>query len=153
MSHVEETLEIGAGTDDVWRLVGDPVAMTGLTEECVHMEWLGASSAPAVGARFRGRNRSGWRRWTTTCTIVRFVPGAEIAWDVTSGPLSVARWAYRVEPGEAEGTTVISERFDDHRGALLRATGPLVRGTRDTDALNRTHMRATLDRIKAKAEA
>jgi hypothetical protein len=153
VSYVEETLQIGAGTAEVWRLVGNPVAMTGLTEECVHMEWLGDSSAPSVGARFRGRNRSGWRRWSTTCTIVRYAPGEEIAWDVTSGPLRVARWAYRVAPGEAEGTTIISERFDDHRGALLRATGPLVRGTTDADALNRAHMRATLARIKEKAEA
>ena len=153
MSYVEETLQIGAGPDEVWRLVGDPVAMTGLTAECVHMEWLGASSGPSVGARFRGRNRSGWRRWTTTCTIVRYVPDQEIAWDVAAGPLAVARWAYRVEPGEAHGTTLISERFDDHRGALLRAVGPLVRGTGDADALNRTNMRATLARIKERAEA
>jgi Polyketide cyclase / dehydrase and lipid transport len=153
VSYVEETLQIGAGPDEVWRLVGDPVAMTGLTAECVHMEWLGASSGPSVGARFRGRNRSGWRRWTTTCTIVRYVPGAEIAWDVAVGPLPVARWAYRVEPGEAEGTTDISERFDDHRGALLRAAGPLVRGTGDADARNRKNIRATLARIKEQAEA
>jgi hypothetical protein len=67
--------------------------------------------------------------------------------------LAVARWAYRVEPGEAHGTTVISERFDDHRGALLRAVGPLVRGTGDADGLNRTNMRATLARVKERAEA
>jgi hypothetical protein len=153
VSYVEETLQIGAGPDEVWRLVGDPVAMTGLTEECVHMEWLGASSVPSVGARFRGRNRSGWRRWSTTCTIVSYVPGAEIAWDVAVGPLPVARWAYRVGPGEADGTTAVSERFDDHRGALLRAAGPLVRGTGDADARNRTNIRATLARIKERAEA
>jgi Polyketide cyclase / dehydrase and lipid transport len=153
VSYAAETLQIGAGPDEVWRLVGDPVAMTGLTEECVLMEWRGASSAPSVGARFRGRNRSGWRRWSTTCTIVRYLPGAEIAWDVAVGPLPVARWAYRVVPGDTDGTTVVSERFDDHRGALLRAAGPLVRGTGDADARNRANIRATLARIKERAEA
>ena len=94
-----------------------------------------ASTGPALGARFRGRNRSGWRRWSTSCTIVRYEAGSEIAWDVTFGPLPVARWSYRVEPGDAFGGSVVTERFEDHRGTMLRLTAPLVRGTSDADTL------------------
>ena len=68
------------------------------------------------------------------------------------GPLPVARWSYRVEPGLEEGVTVVTERFEDHRGALLRATAPLVRGTGNADALNRANMEATLVRVKLRAE-
>jgi uncharacterized protein YndB with AHSA1/START domain len=153
VSTVEVSEQIRASPDRVWELVGDPIGMTGLTAECTGMRWVGSSSGPAVGARFRGHNRSGWRRWSTTCTIVRYEPGSAIAWDVSFGPLPVARWSYLVEPGdEADGATV-RERFEDRRGATLRALGPIARGTSDADGRNRANMIATLGRIKARAEA
>jgi hypothetical protein len=127
--------------------------MVGLTAECIEMQWIDGSSGPAVGATFRGRNRSGWRRWSTTCTIVRYEPGAAIAWDVSFGPLAVARWSYLVEPGESAAATTLRERFDDHRGPALRAVGPLARGTGDAEGRNRANMTATLARIKGRAEA
>jgi len=153
MSTVDVSQPIEAPVERVWAVVGDPIGMSDLTAECVEMEWVGQSTGPAVGARFRGRNRSGWRRWSTSCTIIRFEPGSEIAWDVAFGPLPVARWSYRIEPGETERASVVTERFEDHRGALLRATAPLVRGTSDADTVNRAHMENTLARVKQRAEA
>ena len=153
MPTVEVSEQIRASPDLVWRLVGDPVEMGGLTAECIEMRWAGGASGPAIGARFRGRNRSGWRRWTTTCAIVRYEPGSAVAWDVTFGPLPVARWSYLVEPDVGTAATTIRERFDDHRGWALRAAGPLVRGTLDAEGRNRSNMVATLKRIKAVAEA
>jgi uncharacterized protein YndB with AHSA1/START domain len=151
MSTIEVTEQIDAPPEQVWELVGDPVALAGLTAECHSMAWVGRTTGPAVGARFRGHNRSGWRRWTTTCVIVRYEPGSEIAWDVAVGPLAVARWSYRVEP-DGQGTTV-REAFEDRRGVIVRTTSPMVRGTRDTDGRNRANMTATLARVKARAEA
>jgi hypothetical protein len=152
MPPVDVSLSIEASPEQVWGVVGDPIGMIGLTAECRDMEWVGMPSGPAVGARFRGRNGSGWRRWTTTCTIVRYEQGSEIAWDVSFGPLPVARWSYRVEPGAVEGSTLVTERFEDHRGPLLRATAPLVRGTSNAEALNQANMEATLVRVKQRAE-
>ena len=153
MPTVEVSEQIRAAPDRVWQLVRDPVGMGGLTAECIEMQWMGGASGPAVGARFRGRNRSGWRRWTTTCAIIRYEPGSEVAWDVTFGPLPVARWSYLVGPGAGPAATTIRERFEDHRGWALRVAGPLVRGTRDAEGRNRSNMAATLKRIKAHAEA
>jgi uncharacterized protein YndB with AHSA1/START domain len=153
VSTVEVAQRIAATPARVWDLIHDPTGMSGLTAECVEMEWVGSSSEPGVGARFRGRNHSGWRRWSTICTIVRYEPCSEIAWDVSFGPLAVARWSYSVEPGEEAGGVTIRERFDDHRGPALRTVGPIVRGTRDADGRNRSNMEATLARIKARAEA
>jgi uncharacterized protein YndB with AHSA1/START domain len=152
MSTVEVAVRVDAPPDRVWSLVSDPTAMAGITEECTGTRWSAGSSGPEVGATFKGRNRSGFRRWTTTCTIVRYERGSEIAWDVAFGPLAVARWAYRVEPDEDGGTT-ISERFEDHRSSGLRLLAPLVRGTNDTAGLNRANMATTLSRIKSLAES
>lgn len=153
VSTIEVTERIETPPDLVWDLICDPTAMAGFTEECIAMQWMEGSSQPAVGARFRGRNRSGWRRWSTSCTIVRYEPGREIAWDVAFGPLSVAHWGYRIEPGLRDGATVIRESFEDRRSSALRALGPLVRGTGDADGLNRVNMTTTLARIKLRAEA
>jgi uncharacterized protein YndB with AHSA1/START domain len=149
---VEVSERVEAPPDAVWELVGDPVAMGDVTAECFEMTWIGGASGPRVGARFRGRNRSGWRRWSTTCTIVRYEPAHEIAWDVAYGPFPVARWGYRIEL-DGDGRAVVTERFEDHRGLTLRAVGPLVRATFDPEGHNRTNMAETLARIKARAEA
>ncbi len=83
---VEVDVRIDAPPETVWSMVGDPVALGELTAECFDMTWVQGATGPRVGARFRGRNRSSWRRWSTTCTIVRYEPGSEIAWDVSLWP-------------------------------------------------------------------
>ena len=72
---------------------------------------------------------------------------------MTAGPLRVARWGYRIEPGPTPGTTTVTEQFDDHRSALLAATSPLIRGTNDTEGHNRANMTRTLEAIQARVEA
>jgi hypothetical protein len=152
MCPVEVSQRIAARPQRVWSLIGDPTTMGGITEECTAMEWAPGSTGPAVGARFRGHNRHGRRRWTTTCTIVRYQPGSEVSWDVTFGPLAVARWVYRLEPVGSGDATVVHERYQDHRGVVVRTVGPLLRGTRDADGFNRAHMESTLLALKDRAE-
>ncbi len=165
MDSVEVTEQIVAPADRVWALIEDPTTMGELTAECHAMTWTGGATAPAVGAQFRGSNRRGWRRWTTTCTIVDYRPGTSIAWDVHAGPLAVARWSYRIEPPQGasqpgpddqvptgDQTTTLVERFEDRRASALRAIGPLLRGVPDTNQHNRSNMAETLRRIKRHAE-
>ena len=45
--------QIRASPDLVWRLVGDPVEMGGLTAECIEMQWMGGASGPVAGDRLR----------------------------------------------------------------------------------------------------
>ncbi|MHB1711153.1 MAG: SRPBCC family protein [Acidimicrobiales bacterium] len=152
MPTVEVSERVDAPPARVWDLIRDPTAMAGLTAECSAMKWTKEFSAPAVGARFRGSNRSGWRRWSTTCTIVRYRPGEEIAWDVTSGPIAVAQWSYRIDDGGGSSSTIITEAFVDHRSPAFQIISPYLRGVRDTEARNRDNMAETLRRIKARAE-
>jgi uncharacterized protein YndB with AHSA1/START domain len=148
---IEVSTHIDASPERVWELIGDPVRMGEWSPECRRVVWLGGVSAPAVGARFRGYNRIGRRRWSTVGTIAAYEPGREVAWDVAVGPLAVARWGYRLDA--ADGGCTLTETFTDRRGRLIHVIGTTVRGVGDTETHNRAGMAATLARIKMAAEA
>jgi uncharacterized protein YndB with AHSA1/START domain len=153
MGTVEVTEQVRAPSERVWELIRDPTLMSDMTAECTGMKWTDPVTGPEVGARFRGSNRRGWRRWSTTCTIVRYRPGQEVAWDVRVGPVPVAEWSYRIAEAGEPGQITVTERFVDHRSSGFQALSPLLRGVKDTGALNRQNMVATLGRLKARAEA
>ena len=67
------------------------------------------------------------------------------------GILLGARWSYTIEP--AGGGCRVTESWEDKRGAVLNFVGPLATGVKDRASHNEAGMRATLDRLKAVAEA
>ena len=121
--------------------------------ECQRVTWRSGVQTPAVGARFTGHNRNGWRRWNTVGTLVAYRADQEVAWDVTFAKLKVARWGYRIEPDAGGDGCTVTESFLDKRGRLVNALGPLARGVKDAEAHNRVGMQETLARLKAAAES
>lgn len=149
--HVSVSREIAAPPDRVWAMVSDVTRMGEWSPETTSCVWKGGATGPAVGARFVGRNRSGWRRWSTGCRVVACEEGRTFAFDVDAGPLGVARWRYDIEPTE-QGCRV-TETWTDRRGALVRGTSPLLTGVGDRPGHNRAGMEATLERLAAAAES
>lgn len=152
MSQVEVSTEIAAPPAQVWALIADPTRMGEWSPECRELAWLGGATAPEVGARFRGRNRNGWRRWSTRCTIVSYEPSREIGWDVDFAGIPVARWAYRIEAGKSGLTCRLVETFQDRRSRAFAALTPLARGVKDVSEHNRATMDLTLGQIRTAAE-
>lgn len=149
MTDVAVSRSVAASPAVVWRLVGDPTRMGEWSPEAREQVWLDGATAPAVGARFRGRNRIRWRRWSTVCTVVAWTPEREIAWDVATYGLATARWRYRLLPDG--GSTLLVEEFTDRRGPLMKVIGLVGRGVADAATHNRGTMIVTLDRIAAAA--
>jgi hypothetical protein len=106
-----------------------------------------------VGARFTGHNRNGWRRWNTIGKLVTYRAGAELAWDVSFAKLAIAGWRYRIEPDANGDGCTVTESFEDKRGRLARALGPVARGVKDVEAHNKIGMEQTLEQIKTAAES
>jgi hypothetical protein len=148
---VEVSTEIAASADEVYRLVSDLPRMGEWSPECERCVWLGDATGAAEGARFRGHNRLGWRRWTTTGTVATADPGRELTFDITVGPLAVARWSYRLEP-LGERRSRLTESFVDRRHHAIGWLSGVASGVSDRTAHNATGMRETLDRIRAEAE-
>lgn len=152
MPDLEESVHVEAPAEVVWGLVGDLTRMGEWSPENTGGKWLGGATGPAVGARFKGSNRKGSLRWSTVSTIVACDEPARIEWDVTLGPLPVARWGYRIEP-DGYGKSTVTETWEDMRaGWSAKLTDAILRSGPRADH-NRKNMRATLERLKAAAEA
>jgi ribosome-associated toxin RatA of RatAB toxin-antitoxin module len=149
MSDVQVTADFGADAGTVYRLVSDVTRMGEWSPETRSCRWLNGT-APQVGARFRGTNQYGFRRWSTTCTVTAAEDGRRFAFSVSWGPFSISEWSYAIDP-TAEGCTVI-ETWVDKRPAWLRVALMPAMGVVDRAAHNRAGMVATLAALKSAAE-
>jgi hypothetical protein len=148
---VEASERVSASPELVYDLVSDLPRMGEWSPECVRCVWLDGATGASPGARFKGYNRRGPRRWSTVSTVVAAEPGRRLAWDVTSiFGLPVARWTYDITP-DGEGCRV-TETFQDRRGGIMRVLGLLASGVSDRGSHNLDGMRETLRRVKETAE-
>lgn len=150
MGDVEVEVRMAATPSEVWGLLADPTRMGDYSPEFVAGRWLGEVTEAAPGARFRGANRLGWRRWSTTCTVTALEPDRRIAWDVAVAGLPIATWSYELR---ADGdATVVMESFTDKRGRIVKVLGRLVRGVTDVRSHNQVMMNRTLEALRVEVE-
>lgn len=145
------SLRIEASPEAIYAIVSSPEGIGSLSPECIGGQWLDGATGPAVGARFKGRNKRGPVRWSTVNTVVAADPGRAFAFETKQ---SATRWRFDLEP-DGTGTVVTESREPSGPYPFVaRAfTTLLLGGVGDhTDEL-RDGMRATLERLKAKVEA
>ncbi|WP_275293311.1 SRPBCC family protein [Amycolatopsis sp. La24] len=143
-------IEVSAAPAKVYALVSDPGALAGAaTEYCGH-RWLGGATGPAVGAKFRGSNRRGVRRWSTTVVITAADAGRRFAFDVKLGPIPVSRWEYVIEP-VGDGCVVTESMWDQRPGWFTPLT-VVATGVKDRSVTNRVNIEETLARLKSAVE-
>jgi hypothetical protein len=144
-----ESREIAAPALQVWELVSDLPRMGKFSPENEGGRWARDATGPAVGATFSGRNKNGFRRWSTTATVVKCEPGKLFEIAVTSGPVAIANWRYEFE--ETPGGCRVTESWDDHRKRWMRILSrPL--GTHNA-AHAQNEMAATLANLAKAVEA
>jgi hypothetical protein len=151
MSDAKVSADISAPADKVWSLVSDLPRMGEWSPENTGGRWVGNATGPAVGARFRGSNRKGLRRWSTTVTVTAADEGKKFSFDVTYGPVAISTWEYTFTTN-ANGTTVVEE-WTDRRPTWMKVAGVPVMGVSDRGEHNRRGMEQTLARLKATAES
>ena len=147
----EVSVHIDAPPERIYEIVTDIAQMGRLSPECTGGKWLGGATGPAVGARFKGSNKRGVARWSTTNEVVAAEPGRVFSFETQQ---SAARWTYRLEP-EGSGTLVTESRAPfKKRPTVAKVFTQLLLGGEDghTEEL-RDGMRQTLERVKAIAEA
>lgn len=141
---------IAASPDALYDLVSDVTRMNEWSPETTSCRWLPPATGPAVSAQFRGTNRHGWRRWSTTCTVITAEPGRRFAFDVLSGRRSVSQWSYDFA---AHGTRCrVVESWTDRRPWWLILVSAPATGVADRESHNRAGMAATLAALARAAE-
>jgi len=147
----EVSLRIGAPPERIYDIVTDIAQMGRLSPECTGGRWLDGATGPTVGARFKGSNKRGWARWSTTNEVVEAEPGRAFSFETQQ---SGARWTYRLEP-DGDGTLVTERRemFKDRPAVAKLFTQVLLGGEDGHSDELRDGMRQTLERVKAIAEA
>jgi hypothetical protein len=149
LAEVKVEERIAAPADALYALVSDITRTGEWSPENVGGRWLGAATGPAVGARFRGSNRRGLRRWSTTCTVVAADPGKRFAFEVAFAGIPVARWSY--EFASEGGDTLVTETWTDRRPALFAIAARPIMGIPDMRAHNEKNMRSTLAKLRGVA--
>jgi uncharacterized protein YndB with AHSA1/START domain len=151
MAHSGEvTVHIDASPTRVYEMVSDVTQMGRWSPECVKCEWRDGASAPVVGARFKGSNKSGMARWSTTAEVTAADPGREFAFVTKAGERESTRWKYVFTP--AGGGTDVTESYESiWTPGFVRVLERLF--VRDREGQLADGMRSTLDRLKAAAEA
>jgi hypothetical protein len=141
---------IGADPQAVYALITDLPTLASCAEEAKAMEWRkGGAAVP--GAVFKGHNRNGIHRWTTTCTVTAAEPGSAFAFDVGYFGIPIAHWRYDV--AATDGGCRVTERMWDRRPRWFVKPGGLATGVMDRPTVNTEHIKLTLARLKDKAEA
>jgi hypothetical protein len=140
---------IAADPTTVYGLITDLPTLASLSPESTGMAWRSGDAA-APGAVFKGANRNGFRRWTTTCTVTDAEPGRVFAFDVRYLGQPIAHWRYDIA---ADGAGCrVTEQTWDRRKAWVAKAGGVATGVTDRDTANDGNMKETLARLKAKAE-
>lgn len=148
--HLSRSTVVAASAEKVYDLVSDLPGMGRLSPENTGGSWLGGATGPEVGARFRGRNRNGWRFWTTVARVEDADPGRRFAFRVSSLGIPVARWAYDISP--AEGGVTVTESWTDLRPGWFKTPAGLLTGVLDREASTARNLEKTLKSVKEVAE-
>ena len=145
------SLHIEAPADEIYDIVTDIAQMGRLSPECTGGRWLEGATGPAVGARFKGSNKRGFARWSTTNEVVEAERGKVFSFETQQ---SAARWTYRLQP-EGTGTLVTETRelFKERPKVAVVFTKLLLGGEDGHDEELRKGMQQTLQRVKELAEA
>lgn len=158
---VSDSIVIAADPMAVYREIADPSQMGRWSPENQGTR-TPARGALSTGDEFVGRNRRGFARWSTSCTVTAADPGRRFAFRVhrigLRRPLlaaPIATWEYTFEPTGDGATTVTETWHDDRRGwsdaRAARFDRAVTRG-KTFHEFQAGNIRRTLARLKSDLE-
>ena len=106
----DTSIDIEATPEAVYAILTDLTRISELSPECYKAEWEGDATEAAVGAKFRGYNDNGGRKWDAGCVVVAADPGKEWSFEVPGDDGRSTVWRYQIQ---ATGSGCrVTESFD-----------------------------------------
>ena len=152
--HDAVSIDIAAPAGRVYDLVSDIPRMGEWSPECFHCEWTKGATGPAVGARFKAKNKGArGPSWFNTPVVTTADAGREFAFNRSGPGVGSYTWRYEMEP--IPTGTRLTESFDADKplGQTMTWITQKWTGSDDRDADLHEGMTTTVARIKAAAEA
>jgi len=152
--HDSVSIDITAPPERVYGLVADITRMGGWSPECYQCTWTKGATGPAVGARFKAKNKGGrGPSWFNTPVVTVADPGEAFAFNRSGPGIGSYTWRYDLEA--IPTGTRLTESFEAERPLGKIMTGITMKwtGSADRDADLHEGMLTTLSRIKAAAES
>jgi uncharacterized protein YndB with AHSA1/START domain len=153
LDHDTVSLRMQASPEEVYALVSDVTRTPEFSPEILECTWLDGATGPAVGARFKARNKVANRpAWFNKPVVSVVEPGRQFSFARTEPFGGTVEWTYTFEP-DGDGT-LVTESY-----AVTKQLHPIgwfiigvlfARKDRRTDL--RTGMEQTLERLRAAAE-
>ena len=154
---VEVEVEVGVSAAVIWPLISDIDMPARFSEEFQGAEWIDGVG-PAIGSRFRGRNRHPVvGEWTTECTVVDYEPERAFGWVVGDVDNVLASWRFDLEQDGERTRLRMSARMGPGPSGITAAIE--ARPDREDDIVERrldewrSNMTATVEGIKASVES
>ena len=154
---MEVEVEVGASATVIWPLISDIDMPARFSEEFQGAEWIDGVG-PAIGSRFRGRNRHPVvGEWTTECTVVAYEPERAFGWVVGDVDNVLASWRFDLEQDGERTRLRMSARMGPGSSGITAAIE--ARPDREDDIIERrlgewrSNMTATVEGIKASVES
>ena len=153
LDHDSVTMDMEASPDELYALISDVTRTPEFSPEILECTWLDGATGPAVGARFKARNKVPNRpSWHNKPVVTVADPAREFSFARTEPFGGTVEWTYRFEP---DGTgTKVTESYNVTRA--LHPIGWFVIGTLFNRKDRRTDLRAgmeqTLERIRSAVE-
>lgn len=144
------TVRMSASPAVVWGLVSDVTRIGEFSPETFEARWTRGSTAPEVGAYFKGhvrRNGVGPVYWTL-CRVTECVPEQDFGFVVEMNGTDLNHWRYQLRA--VDGGTEVTESFELPALGFLRLYWAVLGRLRGRT--NERGMRQTLERIKDIAE-
>lgn len=150
---VSSSTTIAAAPATVYTLVSDLTRMGEWSPEAAGGQWLGDVTGPAVGARFKGTNENGTKKWSTVVTVTDATAPSRFAFCTKVGPMTVAEWVYDINPTADGAGCQVTETWIDGRNVVISVLGKFVTGVDDRVTHTKTMIETTLANLKQTAEA
>jgi Polyketide cyclase / dehydrase and lipid transport len=153
LDHDNVSLHMRARPEDIYALVADVTRTPEFSPEILECTWLDGATGPAVGARFKARNKVPNRpSWNNKPVVTVVEPGRQFSFARTEPFGGTVEWSYQFEP-DGDGTLVIESYAVTKK---LSPVGWFVIGVlfarKDRHSDLRTGMEQTLQRIREAVE-
>jgi len=153
LDHDSVSLRMAATPDDVYAVVSDVTRTPELSPEIIDCTWLDGATGPAVGVRFKARNKVPNRpAWHTKPVLTEAEPGRRFRFPRTEPFSGTVEWTYDFAP-DGDGT-LVTESY-----AVTKPLSPIgwfvigvLFGRKDRRTDLRVGMQQTLQRVRDAVE-